>query len=537
MYRLHITDGEQTHVFEVPHGTTVVGRTDDCGLVLEDRGVSRQHALLRLEEGRLLVEDLGSKNGTRLNGQPLRTALLQAEDLLELGRFRVRVEVGVPRPFQLSEDHHELERSHVVNVADLQQSWMEPAGATDTQRMMADSAQVLRMLNNAAETLVGTPPVDKVLDHVLQVVFEQVPAERAFLLMVDPKSGALVPMAARYRTPELARGSVTVSRTLVDYVFKNRVALVTADAVTDGRFTSRQSIMINSIRSAMVAPVWNKDEVMGVIHVDTSSAAGAFDKKQLDLLCAMANYAAVALERSRLHQRARTEEQHRERFRRFLSPQVAARLLSEDVEQGVNPLAPEMRDATVLFADLVGFTSMAEGMAPTELATFLNAYLSAMTEEIFRFDGTLDKYIGDAIMAVFGAPLGMPDHAERAVRAALAMRERLVAFNAQSGRPPLQTRIGINSGRVMAGEFGSPSKREYTVLGDTVNVASRLESSVAQPGMVAVGAETHARVQLLFNCRPMGVRTVKGRTQQVEAFEVVGPLLDVNLESGEIPTR
>jgi adenylate cyclase len=520
MYVLHISDKDHAFTFDVPRGETILGRTEECGLVLDDPGVSRQHARLKMEGPVLTLEDLSSKNGTRLNGQAMHTAILKAGDVLDLGRFRVSVQQRSTAPFALSENHAELERSVVVDVTDLQRSWSD-GSLVDGAARLADPAQVMRVLNNAAETLVGTPPMEKVLDHVLQVVFEQVPAERAFLLMLDPATNTLIPMAARYRRPELATGAITVSRTLVDYVFKNRVALVTADAVTDGRFAARQSIMINAIRSAMVAPVWNKDQVMGVIHVDTSHGPGAFDKKQLDLLCAMANYAAVAIERARLHQRALAEQATRERFRRFLSPQVAQRLLSMDPGLGANPLAPEMRDVSILFCDLVGFTSMAEGMGPQELAAFINSYFEAMTDEIFRFDGTLDKYIGDALMAVFGAPLSMPDHAQRAVGAALAMRDRLERFNAQSGRPPLRSRVGINSGRVMAGEMGGPAKREYTVLGDTVNVAARLESSVAKPGMVVVGSNTYEQIKDHFVCTPLGSRALKGRTREEEAYEVV----------------
>ena len=146
----------------------------------------------------------------------------------------------------------------------------------------------------------------------------------------------------------------------------------------------------------------------------------------------------------------------------------------------------------MLFADIGGFTSMSERMSPSAVALLLNDYLSRMTDVIFKYEGTLDKYIGDAIMAVFGAPLDMPDHAERAIRTALEMQERLAEWNAERKEgPAFRVRIGINSGKAVAGEIGSVNKKEYTVLGDTVNIASRLESSVAKPGMVVVGENTY----------------------------------------------
>jgi adenylate cyclase len=145
-----------------------------------------------------------------------------------------------------------------------------------------------------------------------------------------------------------------------------------------------------------------------------------------------------------------------------------------------------------------------------------------MTEIIFKYDGTLDKYIGDAIMAVFGAPLDMPDHAAQAIRAGLEMIERLEEFNAERREgPQLRIRIGINSGKVVAGEIGSINKKEYTVLGDAVNIASRLESSVAKPMMVVIGQDTYAAVQGQFECRSMGEMELKGKAKKVTAYEVV----------------
>jgi len=180
---------------------------------------------------------------------------------------------------------------------------------------------------------------------------------------------------------------------------------------------------------------------------------------------------------------------------------------------------------TVLFCDIVGFTSLSEKMSPTAVSLLLNDYLSRMTEVVFKYEGTLDKYIGDAIMAVFGAPLDMPDHAGQAIRTALEMRERLHEWNAERREgPSLRFRIGINTGKAMAGEIGSENKKEYTVLGDTVNTASRLQSSVAKPMAIVVGENTFLAARDEFECRPLGPVTLKGKEKEVAVYEVVGPL-------------
>jgi adenylate cyclase len=294
--------------------------------------------------------------------------------------------------------------------------------------------------------------------------------------------------------------------------------------MVDPRFGSGDSIRFHGIRSAMCAPLWNQDQVIGIIHVDSPMLTNCFNVNDLDMLTALANYAAVAVERARLNQKIVAEEKKRERLGRFLSPQVASRIIAASDAQGAELCAPEVREVSVLFADIVGFTSMSEKMSPAAVALVLNDYLSRMTEVIFRYEGTLDKYIGDAIMAVFGAPLDMPDHAERAIRVALEMQERLGEWNSEhKDGPSLRIRIGINSGKAVAGEIGSVNKKEYTVLGDTVNTASRLES-IAKPGSVVIGENTHSLVEGQFECRPLGSFSLKGKEREVLVYEVIAPV-------------
>jgi adenylate cyclase len=273
----------------------------------------------------------------------------------------------------------------------------------------------------------------------------------------------------------------------------------------------------------MCAPLWNKDHVIGIIHVDSPMLTNCFTADDLDVLTALANYAAVAVERARLNQQIVAEEKKRERLGRFLSPQVASRILAASDTQSGELGAPEVREVTVLFADICGFTSMSETLTPSAVSLFLNEYLSRMTDVIFKYEGTLDKYMGDAIMAVFGAPLDMPDQAARAIRAALEMQGRLAEWNEERPEgPEVQIRIGINTGKAVAGEIGSVNKMEYTVLGDTVNTASRLESAVAQPGTVVIGKKTRESVGDEFECEPLGTFSVKGKAKGVEAFRVRG---------------
>jgi adenylate cyclase len=304
---------------------------------------------------------------------------------------------------------------------------------------------------------------------------------------------------------------------------KDRVSILTSDALVDPRFGAGDSIRFHGIRSAMCAPLWNKEQVIGMIHVDSPMLTNCFNLNDLDLLTALANYAAVAVERARLNQKIVAEEKKRERLGRFLSPQVAQRILSTSDSQGMTLGVPEVKEVSILFADIVGFTSMSEKMSPAAVSLLLNDYFSRMTDIIFKYEGTLDKYIGDAIMAVFGAPLDMPDHAARAIRTALEMRDRLEEFNSERKEgPTLKIRIGINSGKAVAGEIGGINKKEYSVLGDTVNTASRLESSVARPMTVVIGENTYEAVKDQFLCKSLGSANLKGKEKTVAVYEVLG---------------
>ena len=521
--------GPKTHEFS--SGELILGRAPDCQIVLKDFGISRQHAKLIADPGGVRVMDLGSKNGTKINGALITTAPLRDGDKFFLGSLEIQF--GRTAEAKVAFDDEPIEASGTIvrSVGDLskllaveakpKKPGQEPTAQAEIER----ANQILKVLTRVAETLVASRPVEEVLQQVMDIVFESIPAERGFLMLAgaDRDATTLTAKVTKYRNKSHDRGKITISKTIAQRVLSDRVAILTSDALSDARFSSGDSIRINQIRSAMVAPLWNREEVIGIIHLDTSALTHAFTENDLDLLSALANFAAVAIERSRLNEKIALEEKKRERLGRFLSPQVASRIIATSDSQGFELGEPEVRDVTVLFADIVGFTSMSEKMTPSAVALMLNDYLSRMTDAIFLYEGTLDKYIGDAIMAVFGAPLDMPDHAARAVKTAIEMRDRLAEFNAdRKGGPALNIRIGINSGNAVAGEIGSVNKREYTVLGDTVNIASRLESSVAKPGLIVIGPNTYEAVQGLFSLRPMGEFALKGKENRVIVHEVLG---------------
>ena len=208
-------------------------------------------------------------------------------------------------------------------------------------------------------------------------------------------------------------------------------------------------------------------------------------------------------------------------FTRYVAREVVTEIL-KDPDKIV--LTGERREVTVLFCDVRGFTSLSERLAPEEVVTLLNAFYTLMIDTTFKHDGTLDKFLGDGVMAIFGAPIFHPDHCLRALRTALAMQagiRELSARRVAEGKAPLRVGIGVNAGSAVAGSVGTETRMEYTVIGDSVNVAARLES-YAKPGQILITEHTHGLVRDAIEARALGRLKVRGKEEELEVYEVLG---------------
>jgi adenylate cyclase len=240
----------------------------------------------------------------------------------------------------------------------------------------------------------------------------------------------------------------------------------------------------------------------------------------------VANYAAITSYRMIFEEREKRKI--RKSFAQYLSPGVIA-LIEKDPQKYIHP-GGEMKDLTVMFSDIRGFTTISEGLTPDELVRLLNEYLGAMTDVVFASYGTLDKYIGDAIMAFWGSPYPQTDHAFRGCYCALEMSRTLSKLNAkwkQEDRAPLAIGIGLNTGPVNVGNMGSEKRLAWTVMGDNVNLASRLEGITKQYQIqIVIGEGTYQQVGNHFVCRELDKIKVKGKNHPVNIYE----LLDVAAE-------
>jgi adenylate cyclase len=523
MFTLVFTANGDIRHHDLSPGVTVAGRAPTCDLILDDASISRRHARFDADAHDCRVTDLGSRNGVYRNGELITEAKLQDGDNLMLGRVPLRVRETFNEQLVLTEDRQLVEDPGTIYRPIERGATMLGLAASPGEGGMAppvpaEAARMLSILSDVSRALARTRSLADVLNRVVDLTFENIRAERVFVILTDPESGDLVPRLARRRDGTTPSGA-SVSRTIVRTAIRERVAMLASDARFDPRLGGAESILAHDIRAFMCAPLWNDDQVVGTLYVDNPRGR-PFGAADLDLLATLSNYAAVAIERARLTDRVTEETRRRERLQRYHSPAVVDRILQAEADADTAFIVQE-RDLTVLFLDIVGFTTLSEKMAPAHVARTLNDFFTCMTGVVFRCDGTLDKYIGDALLAVFGAPLEQPDHALRAVRAALEMREALAEFNRRREGRPIEVRIALSSGVAMVGDIGSPARRDFTVLGDVVNTASRLESDVALPGQIVMSSATFDRVRDRVEARSLGKKVLRGRGAPVEVFEVI----------------
>jgi len=513
----------QNQIAELAIGVRLtLGRHTQNDIQLTDREVSKFHAIIERRGSGFFFRDLKSSNGSFVNGQEVSSVQLDDGDEIVLGNswfiFRSG-EIPAPKHTGVMVVGAEATQSSVVAEIETKETVLfRPLEQHDDLQTLKQDYEKLRIANEFHRLVGMEPDFGNLLKKILQAAFQLLSADNAVLFLVDPEQ-KLRPRAVYQK--EGAPEEVVVSQTLLERVVKTRQAVLTADAVLDSRFSASDSIVAQGIRSAMAVPLMSKGELKGVLFCDTRERVNAFSEKDLRLLSSIAWQAAVSLENAELVEKISKEAVTRAELSRFLSPAVAEMVIKGDVKELRTGVSAEV---TTLFADIRGFTSLAEEETPEKVVAMLNEFFSAMAEIVFRFEGTLDKFIGDCIMAVWGPPSPHQDDAHRALSAALEMQTEVSKLNAQrkkGGLPQLLVGIGVNAGQAIVGYMGSAKRHEFTAIGDAVNVASRL-CNLAKGGEILTTASTLEKAQGKFVAEPMSVVHVRGKEKGVDTYRIIG---------------
>jgi adenylate cyclase len=294
-------------------------------------------------------------------------------------------------------------------------------------------------------------------------------ADHAVMLLRDRNSSCLLLQA------HLPPGEPSASMELAEHVLQQNSAVIWNPAAAAANDIGARSLIGMQTTCAMYAPLSWQNERLGVLCVDTRRAGNAFNSDDLRLFIAIAHHVALAIYSQRQTRDLQAQNLLLQRLLTHFSPKVRQRLL-ERAGRGRLTLGGERSEVSILFSDIRGFTRMSATMEPDDVVDMLNAYFAALVEAIFRCEGTVDKFIGDAILAVFGSPDPDPEHHRQALHAALAMQEAVQKLNAarkERNQPTCEIGIGVHSGDVLHGFVGTQERLEFTVVGDAVNRASR----------------------------------------------------------------
>lgn len=507
MAKLIILRGDQHRIFDLKDHVTSVGRAPDNALWLDDPSLSRRHCEFRQSGGGWVLRDLGSFNGSFVNNLSVSEQRLQPGDRIQVGST---VLYFVPTPGEAG-------------------TGSIPTGAPLDATQSEDSREATsRKLRNFMALLEITKAVnselakDRLLEMIVDKAIELIHAERGFLILLQ--DGQPVFKVARKKDRTIIQNpEKQISTSVLEGVTKTGEPVITINAQNDlGAF---MSIVALEVRSLLCVPLKVKEKILGAVYVDSHVSEQEFNEESLNLLQAFADQAAIALENARLYDEVMESREQEKRVRQLFQKYVPADVVRAALNMRDGGRLSSKQIATVLFSDIRSFTSISERMQPEEVVSFLNDYLQRMVDIVFEEGGIVDKFVGDAVMAVFGAPIVKPDDATRAVRAAVRMLQEVERFNQDQrrcGGVEIHIGIGLHTGPLIAGNIGSDKKMEYTVIGDTVNVASRVESLNKElKTELLITQDCYDATGRAFEVRPMPPVSVKGKTQKLQVYEVL----------------
>ncbi len=516
--------------YKLSSGSNTIGREINNSITVIHKSLSRHHAQVTITNDRVILKDLGSLNHTFVNDAKIDQCELKDGDLIRLGSVIFEFVSDDDKITQniikdndsnfsivsrLSPEKTRVEIQELLHHDSLayQGSALKLREKETGQR----SVDKLKILLEVSKQLSSPDEPDHLLRKILDLLFEIMNVDRAIILMVNQETGMLEEKAVNSRTG-IPTHERFYSKRITNFVHQKGDGVLIADAAIDQRFSNSQSVLQQEIHASMCVPLKPREEVIGVLYADNLSRANIYSQEDLEFLTALANQAAIAIDNAQLYQKMQAEAVMRSKFERFFPEPVSKKLKEEGNLEIIDT------EVTALFADISKFTEMSSLMKPRQVIEMLNEYFQVMVEDIvFEYEGTLEKYIGDALLAVWGAPYCQPDDADRAVQAAIAMQRAVIHLNQdwfKRRNLEIQIHIGLNTGKVAAGNIGSQKLIQYATIGDTTNVTSRI-CSAAQEGEILISQSTLDKLKnKTLPLEKMSPVKVKGKDQPLQLYRL-----------------
>lgn len=509
-------------------GRLTIGRAFDNDIRIDDLRVSRHHAIIRsVTRDQAVIRNVSSGNLLLVNGQNVSNEAgerpLKSGDQIKIipGIFTVAWEdEGV---VGYNDEPLSSSTTFTPTVSGFTSLLSSAAQGSESKEKELEElrrkAEVLAHLCDMSAALATVFDPKSVLEYATDIVMRMIGADCCAALLVE-QSEDPQPVSLRFRDADPQNPEQrSISRTAVRTAIEKRLMLSSQDVVGDMTLPVSRATIMQGIRSLACAPLVGREGVYGALYVDRRGQPEPFTELDTQLLAAVASQAATAVEAARAHERMKRETLARELYKRFMPEHLIAELLDCPEKfhlGGIN------KRISVLFCDVRGFTRLAHRAPPETIVDLLNILFTEMAAEIFSNQGTLNKYLGDGLMALFGAPVGGESDAVSAVNAAIGMQRRIKQVNLQlaaKGLPSVTLGIGINTGEATIGCIGAEQRSEYTAIGDTVNIASRIEG-IAHPGQILVTHETVKELDDQFPLSEPWKVEVKHIDEPVQVYSV-----------------
>jgi adenylate cyclase len=487
-----------------------------------------------------MVADRGSTNGVFVNGARITAdAVIRPGDHVRIGDYDLHYESVNEAALDIRRAEIPLTVNQLLKRADadsqesgaqqfkfsrppIQESASSLNDLRQQMKKMERENYLLTVLYDAGRALHSKISIDDIATETMELAFRIEGVERGFMMLFDEQGHVSRQTEVRYRSkPTSNEPQIILSRSVIERMKSEMAPIMITDLSADERFQGSESMKVSGLRSAMCAPLVAQKRLAGILYVDNLQKASAFTQEELNIFAVVATQAAAAIDSFIAHDALSKQILERSALERFLAPEVVEMVASNPHEirlGGVN------QKVSILFADVRGFTELSETLPPEKVVEILNEYFTRVTDVIFDHGGTLDKYLGDGVMALFGAPISKGNDATNAVRAALSIQKLIEELNRDAvdrGWPELRVGIGVNTGIVTAGNIGSPKRIDYTVIGDAVNVSSRLCSNAAA-GQVLISESTALEVGGEFRVQQLAALQLKGKSQPMPVFSVLG---------------